>query len=173
MTAPQFKRRGSTKRARPDHLLHFNKHEWTSEGMLNDSLRIQTLGRASQGVNWSWSQCIKSHHAQTSSGKGLPNHFWNRNNVRSILSGDKKIWTVAQWSSFQIKLHFAFYLEIRVRSFWSQGWFGVPWYLLVLVHCVLSRPKSMQPSTRRFYSTLCFYLLTSLMEMLLSFPAGL
>ncbi len=30
---------------------------------------IQTLGRASQGVNWSWSQCIKSHHAQTSSGK--------------------------------------------------------------------------------------------------------
>ncbi len=25
--------------------------------------RIQTLGRASQGGNWSWSQCIKSHHA--------------------------------------------------------------------------------------------------------------
>ncbi len=36
---------------------------------------IQTLGRASQGVNWSWSQCIKSHHAQTSSGKGLPSWF--------------------------------------------------------------------------------------------------
>ncbi len=33
---------------------------------------IQTLGSASQGVNWSWSQCIKSHHAQTSSGKELP-----------------------------------------------------------------------------------------------------
>ncbi len=31
---------------------------------------IQSLGRDSQGVNWSWSQCIKSHHAQTSSGKG-------------------------------------------------------------------------------------------------------
>ncbi len=46
---------------------------------------IQTLGRASQGVNWSWSQWIKSHHAQTSSGKSLPSHFWNRNNVRSIL----------------------------------------------------------------------------------------
>ncbi len=46
---------------------------------------IQTLGRASQGVNWSWSQCIKSHHAQTYSGK--PSHFWNRNNVRSILPG--------------------------------------------------------------------------------------
>ncbi len=48
---------------------------------------IQTLGRASQGVDWSWSQCIKSHHAQTSSGKALPSHFWNTNIVRSILPG--------------------------------------------------------------------------------------
>ncbi len=48
---------------------------------------IQKLGRASQRVNWSWSQCIKSHHAQTSSGKGQPSHFWNRNIVRSILPG--------------------------------------------------------------------------------------
>ncbi len=48
---------------------------------------IQTLGRASQGVNWSWTQCIKSHHVQTSSGKELPSHFWNRNIVRSILPG--------------------------------------------------------------------------------------
>ncbi len=48
---------------------------------------IQTLGRASQGVDWSWSQCIKSHHAQTSSGKGLPSHFWTRDNVRSIVPG--------------------------------------------------------------------------------------
>ncbi len=46
---------------------------------------IQTLGRASQGVNWSWSQCIKSHHAQTSSGKERPSHFWTRNIVRNIL----------------------------------------------------------------------------------------
>ncbi len=48
---------------------------------------IQTLGRASQGVDWSWSQCIKSHHAQTSSGKGLPSHFWTRDNIRSVLPG--------------------------------------------------------------------------------------
>ncbi len=48
---------------------------------------IQTLGRASHGVNWSWSQCIKSHHAQTSSGKELPSHFWTRNIIRSILPG--------------------------------------------------------------------------------------
>ncbi len=57
---------------------------------------IQTLGRASQGVNWSWSQCIKSHHAQTSSGKGLPSHFWTRDNVRSVLPG---LWRkITQWS---------------------------------------------------------------------------
>ncbi len=26
-----------------------------------------------------WNQCIKSHHSQTSSGKGLPSHFWKLN----------------------------------------------------------------------------------------------
>ncbi len=30
-------------------------------------------------------KCIKSHHTPTSSGKGLPSHFWNRNIVRSVL----------------------------------------------------------------------------------------
>ncbi len=84
---------------------------------------IQTLGRTSQGVNWSWSQCIKSQHAQTSSGKGLPSHFWNRNLVRSILPGLKRKnnWTVAQWSkvSFHMKVNFAFHLEIKV--WWKSG----------------------------------------------------
>ncbi len=57
---------------------------------------IQTLVRASQGVDWSWSQCIKSYHAQTSSGKGLPSHFWTRDNVRSVLPG---LWRkITQWS---------------------------------------------------------------------------
>ncbi len=79
---------------------------------------IQTLGRASQGVNWSWSQCIKSHHAQTSSGKELPNHFWNRNIVRSILPGLRRKRTglllSGPKSSFQVKINFAFLLEIKV-----------------------------------------------------------
>ncbi len=93
-----------------------------------------------------------------------------------LLSGPK--------SSFQIKVHFAFHLEIKVPEsggrverheiqaawspvwrFWSQLWFGVPWFLLVLVHCVLSSPKSMQLSTKRFWSTLFFHLLTSFMDM--------
>ncbi len=78
---------------------------------------IQTLGRASQVVNWSW---IKSHHAQTSSGKELPNHFWNRNIVRSILPGIRRKRTglllSAPKSSFQTKVHLAFHLEIKVWS---------------------------------------------------------
>ncbi len=79
---------------------------------------IQTLRRASQGVNWSWSQCIKSHHAQTSSGKELPSHFWNRNIVRSILPGLRRKRTglllSGPKSSFQMKVNFAFRLEIKV-----------------------------------------------------------
>ncbi len=77
---------------------------------------IQTLGRASQGVNWSWSQCIKSHHAQTSSRKELPSPFWNRNIIRSILPGLRRKRTGLLLSdpksSFQIKVNFAFHLEI-------------------------------------------------------------
>ncbi len=109
---------------------------------------IQTLGRASQGVNWSWSQCIKSHHAQTSSGKEPPSHFWNRNIVRSILPGLRRkingLLISDPKSSFQMKVHFAFHLEIKVPesggrvernrihvawspvwSFHSQWWFGL------------------------------------------------
>ncbi len=46
-------------------------------------------------MNWSWSQCIKSHHAQTSSGKGLPSHFWSilpglrRKRTELLLGGPK------------------------------------------------------------------------------------
>ncbi len=133
---------------------------------------IQTLGRASQGVNWSWSQCIKSHHAQTSSGKGLPSHFWNRNIFKSILPGLRRkiTWLLLSGpkSSFQMKVDFAFNLEIKVPesggrvekhrihvswspvwSFHSQWWFGLPCHLLVLVHCVFWSPQSTQPSTRK------------------------
>ncbi len=63
------------------------QQEWPQAWEYSQAKLIQTLGRVSQGVDWSWSQCIKSHHAQTSSGKGLPSHFWTRDNVRSILPG--------------------------------------------------------------------------------------
>ncbi len=91
---------------------------WLQAWEYSQAKLIQTLVRASQGVDWSWSQCIKSHHAQTSSGKGLPSHFWTRDNVRSVLSG---LWRKRTGlllsgpkSSFQIKVNFAFHLEIKV-----------------------------------------------------------
>jgi len=68
----------------------------------------------SAASNWSWSQCIKSHHAQTSSGKELPNHFWTRNIVRSILPGRRRKWSVlllsGPKSSLQMKVNLSFYL---------------------------------------------------------------
>ncbi len=89
-----------------------------------------------------------------------------------------------------MKVNVAFNLEIkvpesggrverhRIQAAWSPVWsfqsqwcFGVLWHLLVLVHCVLSSPKSMQPSSRRLWSTLCFHLLTSFMQMLISFSS--
>ncbi len=91
---------------------------WPQAWEYSQAKLIQTLGRASQGVDWSWSQCIKSHHAQTSSGKGLPSHFWTRDNVRSILPG---LWRKRTGlllsgpkSSFQMKVNFAFHLEVKV-----------------------------------------------------------
>ncbi len=61
---------------------------------------IQTLGRASQGVNWSRSQWIKSHHAQTSSGKGATKPLLKQKHHQKHLTWaeEKKIWTVAQLS---------------------------------------------------------------------------
>ncbi len=132
---------------------------------------IQTLGRASQGVNWSWS--ASRVNAQTSSGKGLPSHFWIRNIIRSILPGLRRKITglllSGPKSSFQMKVNFAFNLEIKVPesggrverhrihvawspvwSFHSRWWFGLPCHLLVLVHCVFWSPQSTQPSTRKF-----------------------
>ncbi len=78
---------------------------------------IQKLRRASPGVNWSWSQCIKSHHAQTSSGKGLPSHFWNRNILPGLRRKITGLLLSGPKSSFQMKVNFAFHLEIKVPEF--------------------------------------------------------
>ncbi len=52
--------------------------------------------------------------AQTSSGKELPNHFWNRNIIRSILPGLRRRRTGLLLSdpksSFQMKLNVVFHL---------------------------------------------------------------
>ncbi len=96
----------------------YKQQGWTQAWEYCQAKLIQTLGRASQVVDWSWIECIKSHHTQTSSGKGLPRqrHFWN--NVRSTLPGQRRKITGLLLSSpksyFQIKVHFAFYLKIKV-----------------------------------------------------------
>ncbi len=87
---------------------------WLQAWEYSQAKLIQTLVRASQGVDWSWSQCIKSHHAQTSSGKGLPSHFWTRDNIRSILPG---LWRkITQWSKVLFSDESKFCI-----SFGSQG----------------------------------------------------
>ncbi len=148
-----------------------NKDDRKLDNMVRQA--VSNTWRASQGVNWSWSQCIKSHHVQTYSGKALPSHFWNRNIVRRILPGLRRKITCLRLSgpksSFQMKVNVAFNLEIKVPefggrverhrihvawspvgSFHSQWWFGLPCHLLVLVHCVFWSPQSTQPSTRTF-----------------------
>ncbi len=129
-------------------LLH-KQQGWPQAWEYCQAKPIQTLGRASQGVKWS--QCIKSHHTQTSSGKELQSHFWNRNIIRSILPGIRKkmigLLLSGPKSSFQMRVNMAFHLEIKVHvawspvwSFHSQWWFGLPCPLLVLVHCVFWSP---------------------------------
>ncbi len=151
---------------------------------------IQTLVRASQGVDWSWSQCIKSHHAQTSSGKGLPSHFWTRDNIRSVLPG---LWRkITQWSKvlFSDESKFCISFGNQGPRVWRksgeaqnpcclkssvkfphQWWFGLPCHLLVLVHYVFWVHSQRSHLPGNFRALPCFLLLTSFMEMLISFSS--
>ncbi len=95
-------------------------------------------------------------------------------------------------SSFQMKVNFAFHLEIKVPesgrrverhrihvawspvwSFHSQWWFGLPCHLLVLVHCVFWSPQSTQPSTRKFRALHASFCWQALWRCWFHFPAGL
>ncbi len=85
--------------------------------------------------------------------------------------GEKKNWTVAQWSKVLFSDESKFSISFGnqgprvwrksgeaqnpqnpspVWSFHSQWWFGRPCHLLVLVHCVFWSPQLTQPSTRTF-----------------------
>ncbi len=73
-------------------------------------------------------------------------------------------------SSFQMRASFVFHLETKVLefggrleklvdqvawspvlSFHSLWWFGVQCHLLVLVHCVLWKPTSLHPFTKKYF----------------------
>ncbi len=105
-----------------------------------------------------------------------------RRRTRLLPSGPK--------SSFQMRASFVFHLETKVPEFggrvdkllaqvaWipvlcfhSLSWFGVQCHLLVLVHCVFWKPTSLHPCTKTFWSTSCFLLLNSFLEMLISFSS--
>ncbi len=113
-------------------------------------------------------------------------------NIRSILPRlwRKRNWTVAQWSKvlFSDKSTLCIslgnqgleedwrgteskLLEVQcdVSSLW---WFGVPWRLLVLVHCVLIKSKVNAAVYQEILEQFMLpYLLTSFMEMLISFSS--
>ncbi len=148
--------------------------------------------RASQGVDWSWSQCIKSHHAQTSSGKGLPSHFWTRDNIRSVLPG---LWRKrTRWSKVLFSDESKFCISFRnkvpesggrverhrihvawspVWSFHSQWWFGLPCHLLVwstVFSEVHSQRSHLPGNFRALHASFCWQ---ALWRCWFHFPAGL
>ncbi len=148
---------------------------------------IQTLGRASQGVDWSWSQCIKSHHTQTSSGKSLLSHFWNKHHQKHLTwAKEKKNRTVAKWSKvlfsderkFSIsfgnqgpgvwrKRHRIHVAWSPVWSFHSQWWCGLPCHLLVFLK---SSQRSHPPGNLRArHASFCWQ---ALWRGWFHFPAG-
>ncbi len=137
---------------------------WPQAWEYSQTKLIQTLGRASQGVDWSW-----SHHAQTSSGKGLPSHFWTRDNVRSILPG---LWRKkTQWSKvlFSDESKFCISFGNQGPRVWRKSGeaqnpcclkSSVKFPQSVMIWAAMSSagvgppvcwsPQSTQPSTRKF-----------------------
>ncbi len=145
-------------------------------------------------MNWSWSECIKSPHARTSSGKGLPSHFWNRNIVRSILPGLRRKRTglllSGPKSSFEIKVNLAFNLEIkvpdsegrverhRIHVAWSPVWsFHSQWWTAMssagvgpLFSEVHSQRSHLPGNYRALHASFCWQ---ALWRCWFNFPAGL
>ncbi len=155
----------TVKQSRFKHLGELHK-EWTEAGV--SASRVTTL---------------------RSSGKRLPSHFWNRNIVRSILPELRRKITglllSGPKSSFQMKVNFTFNLEIKVSE--SQSGevqnprclkSSVKFPQSVMIWAAMSSagvgPLWFLKSTInwwKFWSTSCFLLLTSFMEMLISFSS--
>ncbi len=105
---------------------------------------------------------------------------------------EKMNWTVAQWSKVLFPDESTFCISFgnkvpesggrverhRIHVAWSpvwsssQWWFGLPCHLLVLVHCV-SEVHSQRSHLQDILEHSCFLLLTSFMEMLISFSSRL
>ncbi len=133
---------------------------------------IQELGWTSQGMDWGWGQGIKSHHTQTCQGIG-----YSCRQRRLTWAKEKKNMTVAQWSKvlFSDERKFCISFGNQGPRVWRKGgeahspsclkssvkfpqsvMIWVQCHLLVLVHCVFWKPKSLHPFTKKFWSTFCW-----------------
>ncbi len=90
---------------------------------------------------------------------------------------EKKNWTVAQWSKvlFSDESKFCISFGNQGPRVWRKGGEAhsqvVQCHLLMLVHCVFSKPTSLRPFTNKLWSISCFLLLTSFLKMLISFSS--
>ncbi len=131
----------------------------TWESFTRSELKLESVHQESPRSDIFRKRATKPLLKQTQRQKHLTG--LKRKRTGLLLSGPK--------SSFQMKVHVAYNLEIKVPesggrverhrihvawspvwSFHSQWWFGLPCHLLVLVHCVFWSPQSTQPSTRKF-----------------------
>ncbi len=122
--------------------------------------------------------------------KPLLNH--RQRQRRLTWAKEKKNWTVAQWSKvlFQMRASFVFHLETKVLEVWRKGGeahspscmkSSVKFPQSVMIWGAMSsagvgplcflKTTSLHPFTKKFWSTSFFLLLTSFMEMLISFSS--
>ncbi len=178
---------------------NLGRKRYTSNRM-NTSLRIQS----SKADSNTWESFTRSglklesvhqeSHAQTSSGKGLPSHFWTRDIVRSILPGLWRKRTVLlpsdPKSSFQMKVNLYFIWKSRSQSL-EEEWRGTEscclkssvkfpqsvmiWGCHVICWCwstvfseVHSQRSHLPRNLRALHASVC---LTSFMETLISFSS--
>ncbi len=150
---------------------------WVGKGAqatgMTTSLRIQS-SKADSNTCESFTRCglkLESVYQESPRSavfrKRATKPLLNQRQCQNLGCGEKEL--SGPKSSFQMKVNFAFHLEIKVPesggrverhrihvawspvwSFHNQWWFGLPCHLLVLVHCVFWSPQSTQPSTRKF-----------------------
>ncbi len=151
---------------------------------------IQTLVRASQGVNWSWSQCIRVTTLRRLQEKGYQATSEPETTSEASYLGCREKELSGLKSSFQMKVNFAFHLETRSQSL-EEEWRGTDSMLLevqcdvstvsddlgchVICWCwstVVSEVHSQcSHLPGNFRAPPCFLLLTSFMEMLILFSS--
>ncbi len=147
---------------------------------------IQEFGWTSQGMDWGWGQGIKSttHRRVEEFGYSCLQRrlTWAKRRRTGLLpSGPKS-------SSDESKFCISF--GNQGPRVWRKGgeaqspsclkssvkfpqsvMIWVQCHLLVLVHCVLWKPTSLHPFTKKSWSTSCFLLLTSFLKMPISFSS--